>query len=306
MDGNYEKILDRISRLSGVEKDELELRVGMKRDKLSGLISREGALQIIAAELGVSFDNEKLKINELLPGMRKVNVSGKIIFLSPVRTFKTKSGDEGKVVNLILADETSNIKVVLWDTNHIGLIEKGDIFEGSAVEIFGGSMRDSEVHLGSFSEIKPINDNFENVKVERVIKEKSINSFKLGESAKVRAFIVQLFDPRFFEVNKSTGRKMTEEERASGVTPEKRGILNIVIDDGTENIRAVMFHEVIKQLGLTELENQPLFEQQKENLFGKEMIFSGSVRRNTYFDNLEFIVDKVEEPDLDALIVKLE
>jgi len=73
VDENYDKILDRIAKSSGVEKEELERRVEAKRAKLAGLISKEGAAQVIAAELGISFDNEKLKINELLPGMRKVN-----------------------------------------------------------------------------------------------------------------------------------------------------------------------------------------------------------------------------------------
>jgi len=62
MDGNYELVLDRISKQSGTEKEELERRVEAKRAKLSGLISKEGALQVIAAELGISFDNQKLKI----------------------------------------------------------------------------------------------------------------------------------------------------------------------------------------------------------------------------------------------------
>lgn len=113
VDENYDKILEKISRTSGVDKGELERRVEAKRAKLAGLISREGAAQVIAAELGINFDNEKLKINELLSGMRKVNTLGKIIRLSPVRTFVTKRGDEGKVVNFVLADDTSNIKVVL-------------------------------------------------------------------------------------------------------------------------------------------------------------------------------------------------
>ena len=47
---NYEKILERISRSSGVEKEELDRRVEAKRAKLSGLISKDGAAQIIAAE----------------------------------------------------------------------------------------------------------------------------------------------------------------------------------------------------------------------------------------------------------------
>ena len=110
MIGNYENIIERISRSSGVAKDEIERRVDAKRAKLSGLISKEGAAQVIAAELGISFDNEKLKIGELLAGMRKVNVIGKVINSFPVRTF-VRNGKESKVANIIIADDTSNIKV---------------------------------------------------------------------------------------------------------------------------------------------------------------------------------------------------
>ncbi len=117
MEGNYEKILKKIANSSGLEKEEIERRVEAKRAKLSGLISLDGAAQIVAAELGISFDNEILKLEELLPGMRKVHVIGKIINISSVRSFTTKKGDEGKVCNFLLADDTSNLKVVLWDTN---------------------------------------------------------------------------------------------------------------------------------------------------------------------------------------------
>src|SRR3972149_2992521 len=144
VDISYEKLLDKISKISGLEKDEIERRVEEKRAKLSGLISKEGAAQVIAAELGISFDNEKLKIGELLPTMRKVNVKGKEINLFPVRTF-TKNDKQGKVANMVIADETSNIKVVLWDVNHIGLIEKEEIAVGKVVEISNASMRGGEV-----------------------------------------------------------------------------------------------------------------------------------------------------------------
>src|SRR3989339_373767 len=154
MDGSYEKILSKLSNLSAIEEEEINRRVEAKRSKLSGLISREGALQVIAAELGISFDNEKLKIDELLPGMRKVHFTGKVITIYPLRTFTTKSGEEGKVVNMIIADDTSNIKLVFWDTNHIRMIEKGEIKEGVSIEIFSGNMRQGEVHMGSFSELK--------------------------------------------------------------------------------------------------------------------------------------------------------
>ena len=197
---NYIKILERIAKSSGLEKEEIERKVEAKRAKLSGLISHEGAAQIVATELGISFDNERLKIDELLSGMRKVNTVGKIISLSPIRTFTTKKGDEGKVVNIFLGDDTSNIKVVLWDTNHILLIEKGEVKEGSVIEIFNGSMRDNEIHLGSFSEFKLSDEVLENVKTEKVIKEKKISEFRVQDSVQTRAFIVQAFEPRFFNV----------------------------------------------------------------------------------------------------------
>jgi replication factor A1 len=309
---NYEKILEKIAGVAGVEKDEIERRVEAKRAKLSGLISKEGAAQVIAAELGINFDNEKLKIDELLSGMRKVNTVGKVITLFPVREFN-KNGKEGKVANMVIADDTANIKVVLWDTNHIELIEKGDVKEGSSIEVFNGGMRDNEIHLGSFSEFKKSDVVFENVNTEVSSKEKTIATFANMDNVKVRAFIMQVFDPRFFNVCPECKRKANQEGEGficSGehgkVNPEKRSLINIVIDDGTETIRSVLFHENISTLGLSDLENVESMTKQKQALLGKEMFFSGNVRKNKLFNNMEFIIDRAEDIDVDALIKELE
>jgi len=312
MDGNYERIVRKISSSSGLEIDDIERRVEAKRAKLAGLISREGAAQIIAAELGISFDNEKLKIDELLPGMRKVNVTGKVINLSPVRSFTTKSGDESKVCNLLLADETSNIKVVLWDTNHIDLVENGQIKEGSVVEIVNASMRETEIHLGSFSEFKPSQEMISNVKTEKIVQEKNIIDFKNGMNVSVRAFIVQSFEPRFFYVCPECRKKAVSGSEGfvcaehGKVAAEKRALINFVIDDGTETMRTVAFHEQLKNFGITEFENPEMLIQQRENLLGKEMIFSGNVRTNKFFNNNEFIIEDANEINVDGLISNLE
>ncbi len=309
---NYERILEKIAQVSGLGKEEISRRVEAKRAKLAGLISQEGAAQIVAAELGINFDNEKLKINELLPGMRKVNVVGKVINLFPVRTFTTKKGEEGKVANMFIADETSNVKVVLWDTNHIELIEKSEIVENKVVEISNASMRDNEIHLGSFSEFKLSDEVLNDVKTERVVREKNIIDFRVGEDLSVRAFIVQAFEPKFFHVCPECRKKATQE--ADGfvcaehgkVSAEKRALITIVLDDGTETMRAVLFHENLPKIGLTELENSERLINQREDLLGKEMIFSGNVRNNKFFNNNEFIVNDVAEVNLDELIGKLE
>jgi len=216
------------------------------------------------------------------------------------------------VVNFVLADDTSNIKVVLWDTNHIELIEKGEIAKEKVVEIMSGSMRNNEIHLGSFSEFKLSDKVLEEVRTEKIVNEKAIFDFKVGDSSSVRAFIVQAFEPRFFHVCPECRKKVVLEGNNFNcgehgtVIPEKRALINIVLDDGTETIRTVLFHDALSSIGITELENPERLINQREDLLGKEMVFSGEVRMNKFFNNPEFIADSVKEIDIDGLIQKLE
>lgn len=309
---NFDRILDKISRVSGFDKEEIDRRVEAKRAKLSGLISREGAAQIIASELGLNFDNEQLKIEELLPGMRKANVIGKIINLFPVRNFTTKKGDVGKVANIILADETSNIKVVLWDTNHIELVETKALSIGSVVEIHNASVRDNELHLGSFSEIKISKEQMEDVKTERIVKEKKIIDFKTSDMVQTRAFIVQTFEPRFFYVCSECRKKVTSGSEGfvcaehGKIPAEKRALINLVIDDGSETMRTVVFHDKLSELGIEVSADPDSLTQQRQNLLGKEMIFSGNIRMNKFFNNPELIIDGVKEIDVNDLLLNME
>jgi len=314
MNANFEKMVNQIIRVSGISREEILQKVQAKKNKLSGLISDEGAAQVIAAELGINLDNEKLKISEIVPGLRKVNVVGKVIKIFPVREFTTKKGEKSKVVNLILADETSNIRVVLWDLHHIELIENGKVSEEKIIEISNGTIRENEIHLGSFSEFKPSSLILENVKTERVAKEKSISEFKANESNIVRAFVVQTFEPRFFHVCPTCKKKaeLIDSQIGTGkcaehgnVSCEKRAVLNLVVDDGTETIRTVLFHEVLQSVGFRNYENPEAIAQQRQNLLGKEFIFSGNVKTNSFFNNLELVANEVREPKIEELLEKL-
>ena len=308
---DYNALLDRISRASGIVKEEIERKIEAKRAKLSGLISREGAAQIIAAELGISFDKEKLKIAEVLTGMRKVNIVGKVVKLFPVRSYE-KNGKSGKVGNFIVADDSGNAKVVLWDVNHISLIENGELKEGDVIEIGNGSVRNNEIHLTGFSEIKKSSEVIENVNVEKSYGSKEIVGLKPGDSTKVRAFVVQVFEPRFFEVCPECGKKLLQDPEGSKceahgrVIPKKKALMNIVLDDGSETIRSVLFSSQLESLGLglQDLEGEN-FLVKKEGLLGKEFNFSGNVRQNRLFGNSEFIVDTIGEIDIENLIAEL-
>ncbi len=309
--GNYERILKVISKASGLEESEIEQKVEAKRSKLAGLISKEGAAQVIAAELGISFDNEKLKINDLSSGMKRVNIVGKVINISPVRTFVRK-GKEGKVVNLTIADDTSNIRTVLWDLNHINLIEKEEVVLDKVVEIANATMRDDELHLGSFSEFKLSKEIIDNVKTEKIVKEKNISEFRISNNVSTRAFIVQAFEPKFFDVCPECKKKPTIEgdgfscAEHGKIIPERRALVNIVLDDGTETIRAVIFHDNLDGIGFTDLEDSEKLINQRQDLIGREMVFSGTVRNNSFFNRPEFIINSTSVLDLDELIKNLE
>ena len=305
---NYSQLLERISRSTSLSVDEIERRIEAKRAKLSGLISKEGAAQVVAAELGVNFDKEKMKISELLGGMKKVNLVGKIIQMFPVREYN-RNGRKGKIGSFILADETSNVRVILWDTNHIQLIEGGKLREGAVVDITNASMRNSELHLTGFSDIKVSAESLENIKTERIFNEKKILEVKQGESVRFRAFIVQMFEPRFFMVCPACGKKVSETgecQEHGKVAPEKRHLVNLVLDDGSSTIRAVLFSEQASQLLGEGIENSEIFLKKRQELLGEELYFSGQVRQNKLFQNLEFYVEETKSINIDKLIEDLE
>jgi ssDNA-binding replication factor A large subunit len=308
MEDNYKQLVELISSNLDTPVEEIERKIEAKQAKLSGLISKEGAAQVVAAELGVNFDKQLIKISQMVTGMKKINVTGKIINLYPVREY-SKNGRSGRIGSFVLADDTSNVRVVLWDENHIDLIVKGEIFENGIVEINNASLRNGELHLTGFSEIKNSTQSFEEVVTEKPTVTKKIIDFNQHDNASTRAVIVQLFEPKFFEVCPECRRKATEEgcETHGKIVPEKRALLNFVIDDGTDSIRAVMFSgEIDKLIPEKDLDNPEIFSSKKEELLGKELIVSGQVRRSNLYNNNELIISDISEVNVDKLIEELE
>jgi ssDNA-binding replication factor A large subunit len=306
---NYEKLVDRISKSSNLPKEEIERKIEAKKAKLSGLISKEGAAQIVAAELGINFDQERLKISELIQGMKRANVIGKIIQLNPVRSFN-KNGKEGKVASFLLADESSNIRTVFWDTNHISLIETGKLKENSVIEISNAGVRNGELHLSSFADVKESKETIDKVIAQRVFQEKKLKDARPGEDLSTRAVIVKAFEPRYFEVCPECGKKAVENQCNTHGTIKavKKALLNIILDDGTETIRTVIFGDQINSLGLT---NEQIFSldeynKVKNNILGEEMSFIGQIRNNALYNTTEFTIQEIKLIDPNELVKQLE
>ena len=310
---NYEMLIDRIAKAAKLDRDEVVNKVEAKKAKLSGLISKEGAAQIIAAELGINFEDQDLKVKELMPGMRKVNIIGKIVNIFPVREFE-KNDRKGKVANFVLADDTGSTRVVMWDVNHIALIENEEIKVGDVVEIKNGSTRDLEIHLSSFGEIKKSSVEMGEIKTEAAVSEGMLDEVRQGQNIKARGVVVQVFQPRFYSVCPTCNKKVVAGDdgvfkcAAHGVVEKKdRAILNFVLVDGSESMRVVMFSDQIGQLIPEEdLKDEVKALAFRDDLFGTEVYLSGRVNRNQLFNNLEIVASNVEKVDVEALIVELD
>jgi len=142
----------------------------------------------------------------------------------------------------------------------------------------------------------------------------TIADLKEGSTGSIRTMLVQLFDTeQFYEVCPECGSrtrindgKYTCKDHGD-IQPEHTMVVSGVIDDGTDNIRAVFFREnACKLLGMsmeTILSKRGhVFE--SVDIVGKEFILIGRARRNKMFDRLEYIVNDVQAVDLKQEIAK--
>jgi replication factor A1 len=56
-----------------------------------------------------------MKISELKPGMRRVDVEAKVTSLSDAREVTTRTGDQSRVATADVADDSGAVKLTLWN-----------------------------------------------------------------------------------------------------------------------------------------------------------------------------------------------
>ncbi len=74
------------------------------------------------SEKNIKYEEKVFPISDITSDMTDINIIGKVLEISEVRTFEKKNGSSGRVGNLLLGDVTGKIRVTLWD-------EKTDILE---------------------------------------------------------------------------------------------------------------------------------------------------------------------------------
>ncbi|NYT14128.1 MAG: DUF3127 domain-containing protein, partial [Candidatus Methanofastidiosa archaeon] len=145
----YERLLETIS------ENELKERIDKKIQSVGGLLSEEGALLLIAGELGINIEEihkekKHFFISDINEGMQHVDISGRIMRIFDVNTFQRKTGTEGKVQNIVIADKTGSIRIVFWDDqiDKLKQFKRGDVVTVRNGYLRKGLNNEFEISLG--------------------------------------------------------------------------------------------------------------------------------------------------------------
>ncbi|MDD1775188.1 MAG: OB-fold nucleic acid binding domain-containing protein [Methanobacterium sp.] len=157
----YEKIKDKISYDEFIK--EMKTRMQDYEE-----VSFMGELDVARVIVGEYVDEENkplsenspvLKIADSKTGNHNISLIGRVKRISNVKKFVNRKGREGKLANLLIADDTGEIRVVMW-TENIKLLKKfqeGDAIKITGVEIKQG-FRADEAHLNMNSSIEKLSE----------------------------------------------------------------------------------------------------------------------------------------------------
>src|SRR5437016_7332589 len=97
--------------------------------------------------------SNRMKIAELKPGMRRVDVKGKIVDVESPREVQTKFGP-GQVASATLQDESGSVKVTLWNEN-ISKVAVNDTIEiqNGYVDSFRGEL---QLNVGRYGKLAKV------------------------------------------------------------------------------------------------------------------------------------------------------
>ncbi|KXB06847.1 hypothetical protein AKJ51_02670, partial [candidate division MSBL1 archaeon SCGC-AAA382A20] len=293
------------------------------RDKPEIRVGRRTKVSINPEDVEIEkMKPSKMKISEIEEGLDSLEVVGRIVNFSEVREFTGSDDSEGKVTSITLGDKTGSARVVLWGskTKIIERIEKGDIIRikdaytvsgDYGPEIHVSEQADIEINPVVKEEIPSLSEINEDVSD---ISRKKINDVKENTQAKIRGTIVQVFERKpIFQVCPKCGRNISDgdsevfcEKCEEIVEPDYRAVINMIVDDGTENIRVVAFGELGEKLiGKNPKEISKALKGEGSisdiydeiDLAGKEIIVSGGVKRDDYYDQLEIRAKEIKFTD---------
>jgi len=243
-----------------------------------------------------------------------------------VRTFTRRDGQEGKRLVFILADETAKVRAVAWGqaAEDLADVEVGTKLLLEGVNCRAGLRQELEIHINESSRVtrnppnlkikKPSNDFISSGKPE--VPDQILANVTEGNFVTVRGTVVQVIHqksvydscPKCFKKVIISNSSITCPKCGKIPKSEPRLIAKLVIDDGTENIRASLIGTSAEKLfGMSGEDAKSIIEESgnedepvrrvEDTLLGKELNLSGRINLNNFSNQLELSVNDVSEAD---------
>jgi replication factor A1 len=240
-------------------------------------------------------EGRKKKIAELREGMNSVDVACRVLRIYDVREFEREDKTRGKVVNLLVGDETGVARLVLWDED-VGLVEEQKIKEKDVIKVKRGYVKfrfgEPEINVGRYGKVilNPGEEIGETPSIEKAVEvgRKSISELRQGERAEIRGALVEVYENlRVFD--RKDGKGM---------------VVNAVIDDGTGSMRAAFYDKMAEALLNVTLAEaceggvEDKIRERKKELLGREVVAMVSVRHSDFSGREELVVQDLNlNPD---------
>jgi len=172
----FEELLKKIQEQKPeLTKQNIEDRIKQKKEKIgAGYLTDQGALFLIAADLGISLKQTlkvEMNLKDLYVGAKDVSIESRVLNISPTKQFSRKDGSPFLLRTMTVYDNDSAVSVKLWDekANLPGIEElkpgdlikiikayvKSDLNGSPTINVGSGSNIES---TDKESEIRPIDD----------------------------------------------------------------------------------------------------------------------------------------------------
>jgi len=225
-----------------ISREQILERLDREKTKTGSFISDDVLLRMIAAEFGVEVSKEArtltLSIRDLIPGLNDVTVVGRVVAVFPSKTFEANKS--GKVASLLIADENSILRIVLWN-DKTEVMESGKVKVGHIIRFSHGYTKEDysgrvELHVRKRSEIE-INPKDVEAKdyptiSKFVTKIGEITQSHKNKRANITGTVKKLFPPSTFTRRDSTSGK----------------VMRFIFADETGEIPVVVWNEKVDEL----------------------------------------------------------
>ena len=155
------KLLDAIPELS---RSVIEEKIKEKKDKIgAGYLTDEGALFLVAGDLGISLEKSQkteIELKDIYVGAKEVTVESRVMNISPTKQFTKKDGTPFLLRTMTVYDTDSRVSVKLWDekANLPGIenLKPGDLVKIIKAYVKSDLTGLPTINLGSGSSIEAV------------------------------------------------------------------------------------------------------------------------------------------------------